>query len=203
MRETILSLDLATITGWCLWDIAKGEPIQAGIIDCSIRTKETKTIPKDPKSLRLKKLEMGLTDIFKYVTRTNKVISQISYEKIIMGSRAGGNTSAVARHLEATLLLWAHEEDWSIIDYSAGTIKKHATGDGSWRTKKEHMISAAKEKWPEFVKFLNQSGQCEIVDSWIQGDLFGESEIVNSRIFDDNVADALHLASLTASNLWD
>ena len=161
----ILSLDLATKTGYAVVSMGKGGAVivhESGLIDCSIRTKATKTIQADHLGKRPALLLKALNGL----TGKHPDIEVIAIEAITQGATAGGRTSAVARWLEAVALLVSYEQEMAFLSYSAGTIKKHATGDGSWRTKKEQMIAAAQRRWPRL------------------------------KVTDDNIADALHLGSL-------
>jgi len=162
----LLGLDLATLSGFAVVAIGNGEVLESGTIDASIRVRATKTIPADHLGKRMQILADRLRELFQKYN-----IEHVSYEAIAQGRAAGGRTAAVARWLECVAILVAYEHVVEITSYAAGTIKKHATGDGSWRTKKEQMIAAAVERWPDL------------------------------DIDDDNEADALWVADLGISNL--
>lgn len=174
----ILSLDIATKSGFCLWDTVKNKPRTAGIINSKIRTKATKTLEADHLGKRLFKLDQSLNKIFQYVdsSRNMPPIELISYERITMGVRAGGRTAAVARHLEAIVIHHAFTIGVPIMDFATGTVKKFATGNGN--ALKEDMMTAAEETWPDFI-----------------------NQLVDNGNYDDNVADAIWVAALTANKL--
>lgn len=177
LRKAILALDIATLSGYCLWDIEKGQPVTAGTLDNSIRTKATKTIPVDPRNLRLWKFYDHLDKTLKLAQDLGLKVTVVSHESITQGRAAGGKTAEVARHLEATCHLWCHNRLKRMpLQYACGTIKKHGTGMGN--CEKEAMMQSAEASYPILVHQLKAEGQ-----------------------FDDNVADALHLASLTAHRL--
>lgn len=165
----ILGIDQATSCGWAILD--NGQVLDAGAADLSIITKATKTKEVDPPALRLHKLKTLLNQ-----KRNLYDFDRIAYEKVTGGLKVGGAAGNLSRHFEAVIMLWAFENDVPVEQYAAGTIKKHATGDGSWQTKKEHMIAAAVKRWPGFMAskdWGNMKGVDDMADALWIADLDG------------------------------
>lgn len=177
MRPALLSLDIATLTGFCIWDLTTRRPVVAGRFSNKIRTTPTKKIPADKRNVRLLKMHQNLDKMRSIAYECNLFFTHFSHEAITQGRSAGGQTAEVARHLEAIFHFWCGKNFSKMpVSYAAGTIKKHATGSGS--AEKEKMLWFAERKWPELVDSLKEKGE-----------------------WDDNVADALHLADLTDKSL--
>jgi len=153
--KTILGLDIATKTGYAVLSVETGQRIESGVLNCSIRTKATKTIPADHEGRRMWALEFGL---YRLLSDHENIL--IAYERITMGPKAGGKTTAVARWMESVVLLGAYRENLSVISYAPGTIKKHATGDG--RATKEQMVSAAEQRFSTVVCDDNEADALHI-----------------------------------------
>lgn len=172
----ILSLDTATRTGWASrFSFGREPKLECGIIDCTVRTKATKTIPADHPGERFYRFENGVTNLFEQ-NRPDLVV----YESVVGGAHAGGRTSLVQKGLEAVVLKVCRCASWPelydsnncventpVWSFSAATIKKFATGSGQLgEVGKEKMIRAARRAWPHL------------------------------KVTDDNVADALWILAL-------
>lgn len=120
----ILSLDPATVTGYA-------SDIASGVQDCSTR-------PNESKGLR----------IIRFVKFLNEMIDVINPDIIAYEKPGGRNYSALRVHsqLEGQIIEICENRGIEYKGYSAGEIKKHATGNGN--SNKSLMIKTAKEKWP-------------------------------------------------------
>ena len=92
----------------------------------------------------------------------------VIYEMVVGGKKAGGNTSLIQKGLEALAQLACARADIPFFDIGAGTIKKWATGDGSWNTTKLHMCKAAVDTFPNHVFILKKSTKAK--PWWINDD---------------------------------
>ena len=121
----ILALDPATITGYA-------SDLVSGTQDCSTR-------PNESKGLR----------IIRFVKFLNETIDVVKPDIIVYEKPGGRNYNALRVHsqLESQIIEICEERKIEYKGYSAGEIKKHATGKGN--SKKPLMVSSAKEKWPE------------------------------------------------------
>lgn len=166
----VLGIDQATSCGFAVFD--GGKPIKCGAWDLSIITpsQATKTKPAESPAKRLSML----FHLLNVTIRTND-IELIAYEKVTGGTKVGGAAGNLSRHLEAMILLVCDQRGIPFVNYAAGTIKKHATGDGSWNTKKEHMIAAAIKRWPGwFAQYGKESDiSDDMVDAMWIADLAG------------------------------
>lgn len=143
----IIGLDLATLTGCSVWSEV-GLTVQCGVIDCSIRLTETKTMKIDPPGKRFRLLEAGITQLINKYKPIG--ISGIFYEQAVMGPMAGGAAAKIANGMVAITELLAYKHEIPAFGVATGTLKKHATGDGGSGTKKQHMIAAAMHHSPKY-----------------------------------------------------
>lgn len=161
----ILSLDTATRTGWAV-GTSNGLIISSGVLDCSIRTQSTKTIEADHPGLRFAKFRDGLT----YLLKKYKV-NLVSYESVVGGHHAGGNTSLIQKGLEAILLEESSRNQTPCWPFAAGTIKKWATGSGLLtHESKQKMIELAVAEFKRVNWIMKPNGsvddnQCDAI--WI------------------------------------
>jgi hypothetical protein len=134
----ILGLDLATVTGWSVFTSHRGKPpglLATGIIDCSIKP------GKDPAGRRFQLLWDGLGNICESLSAVPNVIY---YERAVGGPAAGGPAAMVALGMSALVEQWAYTSGMTAHSVSAGTVKKHATGNGQLtKTTKMEMVEAA------------------------------------------------------------
>lgn len=171
-----LGIDQATQCGFAV--LENGSPIHCGSWDLSIITpsRAKPGLPADPPAKRLVQLQHLVE-----VTCRSYDIDWIAYEKVTGGIKTGGAAGNLSRHLEAMIMFTAYKRNIPCIDYAAGTIKKHATGDGSWNTTKDKMIAAALKRWPDYF-----------------------SEVEDTTKIDDNMVDAMWIADLCGlKNLHD
>lgn len=151
----ILALDTSTYTGWAIGSLEDQEPIKSGVLDCSIRTKATRTQPADHDGKRFYVFHCWLVEtIIKYE------IGLIVYEKVVGGHSAGGRAALIQKGLEAIVWQIAFASPWfnpvfksvearsrtaiPVWNFAAGTIKKFATNNGTLgKTGKQEMTEAA------------------------------------------------------------
>lgn len=121
----ILALDPATLTGYA-------SDIASGVQDCSTR-------PSESKGLR----------IIRFVKFLNEMIETINPEIVVYEKPGGRNYSALRVHsqLESQIIEICENNKIEYKGYSAGEIKKHATGKGN--SKKDDMVKAAELNWTE------------------------------------------------------
>lgn len=141
----ILALDTATHTGWA---VASGNIIESGVEDFSIRTKPTKMFDADHPGLRFAKFEGWLQNMISLYK-----IDLITYEMVVGGRNAGGNTSLIQKGLEALLLMRASigrgGQPIPVWAFAAATIKKFATGNGQLsHESKIWMVKTARLAFP-------------------------------------------------------
>ena len=128
----ILALDPATTTGYA-------SEIVSGVQDCSTR-------PNESKGLR----------IIRFVKFLNEMIEVVKPDIIVYEKPGGQNYNALRVHsqLESQIIETCENNKIEYKGYSAGEIKKHATGKGNCG--KPLMVSTAKEKWPE-IKIIDDN----------------------------------------------
>lgn len=119
----ILALDPATKTGWCT-------STSSGVWDLKTKSYESK-------GMKLIKFKSSLNEIVKL-----EGINFIAYEK-----PGGRNYNGVRSHsnMEGVLMEYCLENGIEYKGYSAGEIKKFATGKGN--SNKDAMIKACREKY--------------------------------------------------------
>lgn len=121
----ILALDIATKTGWA-------SPTSSGVWD-----------------LKTKRDESGGMKLIRFKAKVKEIIDVEGIDLVVFERSAGFHKNALMVQnefhgvLKATLI----ELGVEYRAYSAGEIKKHATGKGN--AKKPQMIAAAADKWPE------------------------------------------------------
>jgi len=152
----ILALDLATKTGWAS---KYNNYFCSGVQDFSLRRGESPGM----KFLRFRRWLEELTAISSY--------DVIIYEQAISGRTANANVAQTAFGFAAIVQEICAQNAIEHTTVHASTLKKHATGKGN--AKKDAMIIAAKEKWPDI------------------------------QIIDDNHADALHILDYALKTLGD
>lgn len=121
----ILALDTATRTGYAL---VASDVISSGVIDCSIRTKATKTIPADHLGKRFYDFQKWLREAIRN-TRPDLIV----YERVVGGPKAGGKTTLIQKGLEAVVILEAYrggDQPIPLWTFAAATIKKWGINSG-------------------------------------------------------------------------
>lgn len=123
----ILALDVATKTGWA-------SPTASGVWDFS-----------------LKRDESGGMRLIRFKAKVREVVDVEGIDLVVFERSAGFHKNAliVQAELHGVLKSTLEEMNVEYRAYSAGEIKKHATGKGN--AKKPQMIASAAEKWPEIV----------------------------------------------------
>jgi Holliday junction resolvasome RuvABC endonuclease subunit len=151
----ILAIDQATKSGWAI------TPEMSGVWDCSIKRDESA-------GMRLIRFRAKLQEI--YISEKPDLIV---YERT-----AGFHRGAlvVSAQLVGVIQLFCEDNKIEHRAYSAGEIKKHATGKGN--ANKDKMVEAANLKWG-----------------------FKSTAYPSVNIIDDNHADALHLLDLAHKDL--
>ena len=171
----VLGLDLATVTGWAVFSCRREqEPrlIRAGLIDCSIRP------GKDPVGRRFQLLWDGLGNMCEALPAIPNVVY---YERAVGGPAAGGPAAAIALGMSALVEQWAYTSGMDAHPVAAGTVKKHATGNGQLtKTTKLEMVSAAVHRFG--TRHLPKR----------------EPTPKKPWAYDDNVADAMWIAHFGA-----
>jgi Holliday junction resolvasome RuvABC endonuclease subunit len=125
MKLEILALDVATITGWAT-------KTASGTWDLRPKRDESK-------GMRLIRLRAKLTEI-----------CEIENVDLVVFERTSGfhkNAIIVQSEMHGVMKATLEELGIDYRAYSAAEIKKHATGKGN--AKKDQMVKAAEEKWPE------------------------------------------------------
>ena len=138
----ILGLDLATHTGWSMFEaryFEKPRLIEAGFVDCSIRTRPTVTIPADPPGKRFHILAAKVKEL----CNQGRGVNVIYYERAVGGPAAGGAAAMIAIGMSCIVETLAFGRGLTCHSVATGTLKKHATGDGGPKTGKQQMIEAA------------------------------------------------------------
>ena len=122
----ILALDTATRTGYA---VHSSGVVSSNVIDCSIRTAPTKTLPADHAGKRFSEFRTKLRELIR-LHRPHLIV----YESIVGGRSAGGNTSLIQKGLEASVLENAYNNPFGlpipIWTFAPATIKKWAIGSG-------------------------------------------------------------------------
>ena len=121
----ILALDVATKTGWA-------SPTSSGVWD-----------------LKTKRDESGGMKLIRFKVKLTELIEAESIDLVVFERTSGFHKNAliVQAELHGVLKSLLEELNIEYRAYSAGEIKKHATGKGN--AKKPAMIAAAEVKWPE------------------------------------------------------
>jgi hypothetical protein len=132
----VLGLDLATVTGWSRFRIQQHRApvlLDAGLIDCRIK------LDKDPPGKRFQHLWVGLDGLIE-----SAYPSVIYYEAPVGGPFAGGPAMMVSIGMVAIVQQWSFANGAVCHPAAAGTVKKHATGNGQLtKTTKMEMVDAA------------------------------------------------------------
>lgn len=136
IRDRILGLDLATHTGYSVWDVPGALLMSLGDIDCAIRT-PSQSNPDVPG----KRFDLLRGYVQHLITQFK--ITHIFHERSVMGPAAGGAPALISIGMTAIIQQVAFERCVPCVSVSTGTLKKHATGNGGPDTKKQHMIAAA------------------------------------------------------------
>ena len=137
----ILALDVATKTGWCCGDAS-------GVWDFKIKRDESS-------GMRL----------VRFRSKLNEMIELAKPELVVFERTSGFHKNALIVQAELHGLMKSVLEDRELDyrAYSAGEIKKHATGKGN--AKKDAMIQSAKEKWPhKIIADDNEADACWLHD---------------------------------------
>ena len=127
LAMNILAIDQATKTGWAT---ASG----SGVWDFKIKRDESA-------GMRLIRFKAKLREMIDIAQ-----IDLVVYERV-----AGRHRGAiiVSAELSSVLKTYCEEKSIEYRAYSAGEIKRHATGKGN--SGKPLMLSSAKEKWPDKI----------------------------------------------------
>lgn len=167
----ILALDTATRTGWAArYDTA----MASGVVDCSVRTAATKTIPADHPGKRFALFRNFLNEV---VRDHNPEL--IVYEAVVGGLNAGGKTSLIQKGLEALVLETAFRRGVPVWSFAPSTLKKWATGSGVLtHESKAEVVRLAVKKWGRAMLLPHKPTKSQPWD------------------YDDNQCDALWLADL-------
>lgn len=123
----ILSLDMATKTGWATNIYSK----RSGVIEFQIKRGESP-------GMRFLRCRSWLNEMWKLL---NSKIDLIVYEQ---AHHRGGAATAVCVGLSTEVLAFAAEHNIETMPVHTATLKKFATGNG--RASKVDMINAAKTK---------------------------------------------------------
>lgn len=120
----ILAIDQATKTGWAT-------DTSSGVWDLKVNRGESE----------------GMR-VVRFKARVREIIDLEGIELVVYERPAGRFKSSimVSSEMVGVLKDLCIEKGVDLACYSAGEIKKHATGKGN--SNKDAMISAAKEKWP-------------------------------------------------------
>jgi len=131
----LLSLDVATHTGWAFYD---GINIISGVWDLSIRRDESG-------GMRLIRFKAKLNEIY----YSDPPIDIVVFEAARHARPGMQGSLVVQAELQGVLKNWCDEHDPKIEyrGYSPSEIKKHASGKGS--CSKDIMLNLAREKWPD------------------------------------------------------
>jgi hypothetical protein len=147
--------------------------MQSGVFDASIRTKATQTMERDHPGKRFSLFRDWLHQIIR-VSRPDV----ISYERIVGGRHAGGNTTLIQKGLEALIYMEAFKNPSGnpipLWNFAAGTIKKWGTGSGLLTNESK-------------IVMTNNAYRYFTTQEWVE----------TSKGPDDNQADALWINDLT------
>lgn len=124
LPNTILALDPATKTGWCLWSVDSGHIIESGVQDFTKRRGETN-------GLLFLRFRKWLSDMMPDV-------GLLAYERAHF---RGGAATEIGVGLQTRIQEAAAEHGIEAAPVHTGTIKKWATGHGN--ASKEEMMARA------------------------------------------------------------
>lgn len=128
MKKRILALDLGTHLGW-----AKS-PLESGVVDLSNRRGESVGMRFVHWRRWLEIMLQSGVDIVVYEDVKN-------HKGVQAAHIYGGLLSILQERCEVLKIEYTH--------YGVGEIKRHATAKGN--AKKEAMVAAAEQKWPEIT----------------------------------------------------
>ena len=138
----VLALDLATATGWALWD---GHGVLThGVQDLSLRRGESP-------GMRFRRLRRFLRQVIGADVE-HPCVEVVAYEQ---AHHRGGHATATAIGLVTVVLEECARYDIDHSGVHTATLKKHATGSG--RSGKPAMIAAACKRWGVEVTDHNEA----------------------------------------------
>ena len=123
----ILALDLATRTGWALYENSR---IESGVQVFDVKRGESP-------GMRYVRFNRWMN------TMLDKPLDLVVFEQ---SHHRGGAATEVAAGFATRVLEWCAEKNIEHCSYHTATIKKHACGKGN--ADKDAMVAAAAVKWP-------------------------------------------------------
>lgn len=129
----LVALDLASTTGWAVWD--DGDVVDCGVWDIA---------PKRGSSPGVRYLK--LLSRLDALRESYPGIKVVAYER---GHHRGGHSTEYALGYETHIQSWCARHDLEHYAYHTSKVKQAACDSG--RASKEQVLEAARKRWPHFT----------------------------------------------------